>query len=281
MKRFEMKNLIIATIVTSMSLLLGLMKQPVFAQEAAEEVIYADATFENFSKSYWKFSRFDIEDTEAINNFIKINQCDLYKEYSHNEFEWHGIQNKTQKFLLESKEKFPAYYSFTQPISLGDYDFTKKGFKIAKEHELDNVKKMLVASDKEGKDVCDSRYRIPNYPKTIALELTRPFTLKHIPIDADYAQELISKKMKDFNDLRHNGKTRENFLAARQVYISAKVKLFAHKQGDVRLTDGTPGVAAKMLGVLEKIEVYNDPQLQHLLYEEEFRRKKRKVKKEL
>ena len=105
-----------------------------------EEVKYHEASLKNFAKTYWRFSKFEITDNKAIDDYMRINECDLYNEYFHNEFEWNGIREATRNFLKQNKKKFPDRYAFVQPISLGDYDFEEKEFEIVEEHALKGVK---------------------------------------------------------------------------------------------------------------------------------------------
>lgn len=243
-----------------------------------DETVYHITSMKNFAKTYWRFSKFDINDDEAINNFMKISECDLYNEYLHNEFEWDGIREATRKFLEENKKKFPDHYEFMQPIALGEYDFEKEGFSIAAEHKFKGVKRFEVRSDEIHEKICGDKHHIPGYPKAIALELTRPFIFDFLPIEKNLGREIISKKMSDYDKLRDIHKTRESYLKAREVFLVAKVKLFAYKEGDFQIQSRYK--IANMLGILERIEVYEDPQLTNLLYSRDFRRKKRTVKKD-
>jgi len=243
-----------------------------------EKEVYHDATFENFSKAYWRFRKFDIEDNQAIDNYMRINECDLYKEYFHNEFEWTGIRNATKEFLVSNNKKFPENFQFMQPISLGEYDFEKKGFKLAEEYALHGVKRFEITSDKLGANVCGDIMPIYNYPKVIALELTRPLTFDFFEVDPGLAEDVLSEKMDEYENLPAANKTRKSFLDAREVYMIAKVKMFAYKPEDFQHRQGY--YLAKMLGILEEIEVYADKDKKQLLFRKDLRRKKRTKTKE-
>lgn len=245
-------------------------------EEKSEE--YVEATLENFSRAYWRFRKFDIEDRDAIDNYMRINECDLYREYYHNEFEWSGIRNATKEFLIANKKKFPENFQFVQPISLGEYDFEKKGFNVAKEYRLNGVKRFEIASKSVGVDVCGDNMPIHNYPKVIALELTRPLIFEFFEVDPELAEEVLAEKMDDYENLPAANKTRQSFLEAREVVMVAKVKMFAYKPSDFQSRHGY--YLAKMLGILEEIEVYADKDRKQLLYRKDLRRKKRTKTKE-
>ena len=241
------------------------------------EIKYHEATLRNFSKSYWRFGKLDLTNDAAVDHYMKINECDLYAEYIHNEFEWSGIREATRKFLEMNMEKFPAHYKFAQAVNLGPYNFEKKGFFIAEEHALKGVKRFEIKSSETNREVCGDKYSIPEYPKAIALELTRPFVFDFFPMEENLAREMIDEKMKNYENLPQKMRTMENYLMHREVYLVAKVKLFAHKEGTFQTNHGYR--IARMLGILEKMEIYEDEDLTKLIYEKDYRRKKKNKKK--
>jgi len=253
------------------------MAQETQSNTSDKEEEYFPASLENFSKTYWRFRKFDLSDNVAIDNYMRINECDLYKEYHHNEFEWLSIRNATKNFLEENIKKFPQNYAFVQHISLGDYDFERKGFNIAKEQELIGVKRFEIPSSDSLSSVCDVRGPIEKYPKVIALELTRPLTFDFFDIDPQLAKEVLAEKMEKYEKLDPNYKTREEFLLAREVYLRVKVKMFAYKPDDILTRDGN--YVAKMLAILEEVEVFADKDQTQLLYRKDLRRQKRARKK--
>lgn len=243
-----------------------------------EEIAYADANLGNFAKTYWRFSKFEYDDDQAVDNFMKITECNLYTEYYHNEFEWNGIREATRTFLEENRKKFPDRYEFIQPIALGDYDFSEEKFMIAEEHVLNGIKSFEIASMSQSEEVCGSNRPVDGYPRLMALELSRPIIFNEIPIEQEIAREIISEKMSSYENLQSSQKTRERYLRAREVYFVAKVKMFAYKPG-LHTNDQGQDVA-KMLGILERVEVYEDIARSNLIYQKDFRRKKKKKKKD-
>ena len=248
------------------------------SSETKEETVYYPPTLANFAKTYWRFMKFHTNDDVAIDNFMRISECDLYNEYKHNEFEWSGIREATRNFLEENKKKFPAHYQMVQPVSLGDYDFDRKGFNIVPEHAIEGLKRFEIVSDEFRGEVCGEKKPIPGYPKTIALELTRPLIFDFFELEEGVAKEIITQKMELYEKLPPERKIRGYYLEAREVYLNAKVKIFAYKPGDVKLRQGY--TTAKMLGILERVEVYEDRNLTKLLYAKDLRRKKHKKTKD-
>jgi len=280
MKTSKLTKLIISAIFLMACLSAA---QSVVASEStknkkSDEVQYHEANLKNFAKTYWRFSKFDYTDDKAIDNFMRISECDLYKEYIHNEFEWNGIRESTRNFLKDNKNKFPDRYAFVQAMALGSYNFEEKFFNIAEEHALRGAKSFEMSAEGQGVEICGNNRPIAGYPRLMALELTRPLIFDKVPMDPDIASAVIAAKMKNYENLPPSQKTRERYLEARKVYLVAKVKMFAHKPGLIRNDRGQD--ATKMLGILESIEVYEGPNLSKMLYKKDFRRKKKKKKKD-
>ena len=78
--------------------------------------------------------------------------------------------------------------------------------------------------------------------------------------------------MQDYENLPRAMKTREIFLDVRRVYMVAKVKMFAYKPEDFKGSENY--FNAKMLGILETLEIYSDKELTEFLFKKEFRKKR-------
>jgi len=240
-----------------------------------KEVKYYDASFKNMSQTYWRLSKFDIKDDVAVDNFMKINECDLYNEFRHNEFEWKSVREAGRKYLTDNKKSFPFRYEYSQAISLDEYDFEKGGFYVAKEHAYDAVKRIEFATDALYQDVCEDKYPVLGYPKAIALELTRPFNLSFVKIHPNRAKALITEKMKRYENMEAIHKTRENYLKNREVFLFMKVKMFVYKPEDK--SSGQGYYLANILGTLEGFEIYADKERTQLLYEVNYNKRKRQA----
>lgn len=247
-------------------------------EEDPDLTYYVDPTLANYSKSYWRLKKFDIDDDLMIDHFMMINECDLFSEFIHNEFEWVSIREAARKFIKDNVDEFPIHYQFVQSISIGEYDFERKGFEIAREHALNGVRRFRMDSDELNKKVCEEKKPIVGYPKGIALELTRPFVLTFFPYEEQRAKDLIARKMREFENLDYNQKGRGTYLRQREIYLVMKVKLFAYKAGDKRWQHGH--YTANVLGILEEIALYEDPELVRLLYQKDYRIKKKTRKKQ-
>lgn len=236
------------------------------------EYIYESPTLQKLSQMYWRLNKFKIEDDWAVDNFMRINECQIYKDYYHNEFEWRDVRRVGVKFIQDNINEFPLRFEFTQPLSLAEYNFNRKGFSVIAEHAIENTRIFEVSSSDLYKDVCGTDGIIEGYPTVLRVELSRPLNFDFVPMEESRAESLVLKKSKAFKRLDQNFQTKDRLYAFRDAIMVMKVKLFAYKGQDIKTQHSY--MIGNVLGVLEGIEIYSDRDQEHLLYEEEFRRKK-------
>jgi len=97
-----------------------------FAEPVKDEYILG--TYLELTKLYWTLNKFDINDNQAIENFLIITECDLYKRYHDNEFEWTQIIEDTRKYIANNLPMWPTTYEIIIPLYLDRYDIENKIF---------------------------------------------------------------------------------------------------------------------------------------------------------
>lgn len=236
------------------------------ASPAKKTYEYQEPSLESFSKLYWALSALDINDNKNIDDFIRINDCDVYKKYFLNEFEWGGIRDAARAFLAESGKSFQTRFQITQPLRLGEYVFEKKAFVIDEEYKIKGVSRYEISIEDPFYGVCSQKGNLNNYPPTIIAELNRPINLEYMPISPEAAQKFIAEKQKLNNISNSAGGTSMRF--QRDAFVVLKMKFFGFKKFGFHRESAIN--YAELLGVLEKLEVYADEELTELLYEEDF-----------
>ncbi len=240
--------------------------------EEAEAYKYEDPTLDKLSQMYWRLNKFNFETDYFVDNFMLINECQIFKDYYHNEFEWRDIRKVGEKFITENINEFPLRFEFIQPLSLAEYDFDRKGFEVVDEHKINNTRIFEVSSPDLYKDICNNDTAIPGYPRVLRIELSRPLSFDFVPMEEEKAETLILKKSKAFKRLDERFQTKNRLYAFRDGIMVMQVKLFAYKGPDQNSQHSYN--IAPVLGVLEGIEIYADRDREDLLYKESFRRKK-------
>lgn len=269
---FKMKKM---SLITSFLALL-LFCAPVQAQDGSGEVLKADfehfydnITMDKVSKLYWKVGKFDVNDNEHIDNFLLINECDIYKDYYFNEFEWATVRNKARSFLKENAESFPVRFKYSQPLRLSEYDAVSGQFMIHPDYQIKGYRKFEVVTQDFEEDICTAspKNNIPHYPRILLVELTQPLSLKSIPMSSQLAQEYVQQKMDLFDSLPEAHKNKKNLYHYRDAYIVMKLKMFSYK-GDETIVNGWRRSA--LYGMLEGYEIYADRDHTKLLYFENY-----------
>lgn len=245
--------------------------------DKTENQAYVWPDIMSISKMYWAVNKFDIKEDMAIDNYIKIQDCDFYREYYSNEFEWKEIRESMRTYLAANKKSFPLRFKFMQPLNLGEYNTEKQIFEVAKEYRMNGVRRFQILPLDYYNAVCGNTALIDGYPKGLALEMSRPLTLLYLPIGVGLASEYIESKMPVFKALVSRGVDSQSaFYESRTAYIVMMVKIFAYK--DIEYIEQGAALA-KVVAVLEGFEIYADRDMKQLLYAKYFRNRKKKLTK--
>ena len=236
-------------------------------------VIYERPTMKRLSQLYWAAGKFEPTDDLALDHFLMINECDLYREYSKNEFEWTGIRESAREFVQVNRNNFPTHFELLQPIRLGEYDVEEGQFHVAPEFQIEGVRRFEVLAEDLYSDVCDVRYgeQIEGYPKGLHVEMSRPFSLTSFEIQPELARIYIESINKKIKDKGMNVTTKQELYDARNAYLVMRLRIISYKE-DKRVNEY---YLSSMLGLLESYTIYGDKERDLILFEENFKRKRK------
>lgn len=275
----------IILLATGVFLICG-FPQPMCAQEQAQtdktdNVSYKTPTIQSLSRLYWALSKFEPDETGKIDdlyidNFLFINQCDLYQEFADNEFEWKKIQDSGRTFLAEHKDSFSKRFEYTQPLRLGEYNLETQAFELLESYKIRGARRFEVIAEDINSEICNQagKYLIRGYPKGLIVEMNRPFTLEKVPVRQEIAEQYVEDNMSN----------REKTLFdryspyQRNAYLVVKMKIFTYQK---EVPGGDFGPLAKVLAVMEGYEIYADRDREELLFSENYIRKKTRSKMEI
>lgn len=243
-----------------------------FKQEEAKPPMaqaYLPPTLSNLSKLYWKMSMLDLKKDLDVDNYMLINECDIYRDYFHNEFEWKNIRETARIKINEKRKDFPVRFEFFQPLKLGDYNIQAGLFQILDEYRVPATTRFELESDDFYRIICDQSssgqpVNIPGYPRTIITEFSRPFSLDTVPVTPEKARAYIDLKMQAFNKLAPSDQTPDRLYGLRDASIVLRVKFVSPKALDPASVDGS---SANLLAILEGYRIYGDKERTMLLYE--------------
>lgn len=237
--------------------------------ETREKVyIYEEVNMYTLAKLYWAIGFLDPENNTHIDNYMKINECDLYNQYSSAEFEWNQIRAATKKQIIKSKDDFSTRFQFVQPLKLFEYDTKRKAFLVDPDYQYKSVRRFEVLASDAYTPFCSGTQNVVHegYTVGIMLEMSRPFSLEYVSIEPAVAESYVAAITKKFRQYKPEHQTREKYQDLRVAYILFKAKIFAH--GNV--VSGTVERLTQMLGALEGYEIYADSDLKTLLYSKNY-----------
>lgn len=220
---------------------------------------YNSSTLDNLAKMYWRLGAFDMEDGEAVGNFIKINECKLYAEYVNDDLEWKEIVKTMTKHIEKNKEAYPLNFQFVLQLHLGRYDPALGGFTIVDKTGFKNAKRIEVDSIDNAREVCYDQNPIKDYPKSLIILLPKPFTLDFVKLDEHVAQAYILRKKSEFSQLSDSQRLQQY---ERDAYLRLRIT-FSQYHGNLRAENGRP--MAILYGKIDGYDIFEDAKQKRLM----------------
>lgn len=254
--------------------------QTVMAQTVAEDQYsdtqwytvddeYKTPTIENLSRMYWAIGQLQLDNPKHIDNFIQINDCEVYKDFYNNDIEWERIRTMMGDYIESNRAVFPVRFEVIRTMGLGRYDLDTGYFDVEEESFKDGIRRIEFVQNSNYKKTCVDANEIEGYPKNIVLILNQPLVLPKISVPRDLAEQFIKMSQEMYGDMATDLRVR-NY--DRQVFPRLKVRILRHKE-TIRLTGGG-GLRSVVFAQLEGVEIYADQELNILLYKQDFRRYK-------
>lgn len=223
---------------------------------------YIDPNMENMSKLMWALGVPDMSDNTAIDNYLKINECELYMRFFNNDFEWEKIRNATRSYIHQNVGSFPTKFEIMIPIYLDRYNAEKGYFDLTEESKMINLRRLDINMNTRT-NICRDKGAIRGYSRNMILNLNRPFSLTRIPVSRPLAELYLEEARVTFENIPL--KLRMAYYE-RLAYLRVKVRLTSFKE----FVLGRHGEQqAVVFGQLDGIEIYADVERQKLMYKED------------
>ncbi len=213
---------------------------------------YVTPNMQNLSKLYWRLGIFNPQDRTAIDNYLIINECDVYQNFYKDDFEWANVRKATQQMLKEQAPTFPNQFKILVPVDLGRYDANRGGFDLVTKTAFVNSRRVQVTGSSSFFTECGQKGDLAGYPSRVVLILNKPFTFSFIKVDEHVAQAFLLRK-------RYNTTPMPRELRAqgfqRPAYARMRVT-FVRYQGAV--DEGGGRKSSILYGTLDGIDVFED-----------------------
>ena len=232
--------------------------------------LYEDPTVGALSHLYWAVGLYRPSDIDAIDEFMRINECDIYREFSGDEMEWSAIRSAAKDYIQDNKSDFPTRFSFVLNLKLLDYDRKRKAFQVRDDYSIKSLRRFELFSSNFRTPPCVKDHPISKgLPRAIVMEFSRPFSLTHVPMAEEVANKYIKTRGKLFKErYAQVHQTKRLLYNLRDAYLVMNVKIFAHGEFLGNNIYEIPMV--QLMGVMESYAVYEDENLTKLFYEESY-----------
>jgi hypothetical protein len=234
---------------------------------------YIKPSYERLSQLYWALAMLDLEDNEAIDGYLMLHECDLYKQFFSRDFELNELRKVTRESIIHNIASFPTKFEIFMPIGLDRYDIPSKKFRLTDKSKFINAKKLEVSRNALNRRVCSSSY-IPKYPRNFILYFNRPFSFTEIPMEPDVAQDIIDFAEEDQKKER-KGKHFEfkDYSPLRRiVFLRLKVSMSQYKEMERNYSDD---VVPVIFATIDAYQVFFDQERTLLIYDYEIETKRR------
>lgn len=214
---------------------------------------YQKGTPDNLSKLYWRLRVFDLDDNAAVDNYMLINECDLYQRYIHDDFEWVKIRDAARTVLKKERDAYSNQFEFILPVRLGRYDTEYGGFHLVEGSAFENVRRMEITGNNLATEICGRNGEIKDYPRNLMLILKKPLSYGFAKVDEHVAQAFIIRKQKEVLGLDYDSRLKRY---DRVAYVRLRVNLEEY-QGNLKGQDGT--ILSILYGTLKGVDIFGDP----------------------
>lgn len=228
---------------------------------------YELPTFENLSKLYWTLGILDPErDVAAIDNFVRIHDCQVYLDYYRDDFEWRKIRAITKEKIINERATWPVRFELLVPVELGRYDFAKKEFPVLSEFLKEGARRITTGYNSMQDQVCDTKaMKIPDYPRDVVLNLSRPILIESIPMDPDLGQDyLIRTKILNAEEYRDRDPSVRERRYERMAFLRVRVRMIKFMEF---MKAGDRGELYPLIfSSVESFDVFEDQDMKKILY---------------
>lgn len=234
----------------------GLLPQANVAEKEIEPT-YIRMSYANLFRLAWAHHLFKVTDKEALDAYLKVTECNLYKKYYQNEFEWEKIRKAAISYFDTYEQETPKYYEYVQPLALGRYDSELQGFPLEKAAEYISLRTLQVANYKSGETPCGQlNVDMYKYPSSAVVNIISPLSLTFVRVPKDLAEQYIawrsSQGLKTASD--------------RQAFIRYRLRI----DRAVGISKAIGGGTYTFDGRLMRIDVFADKDMMMPLYNQLF-----------
>jgi len=236
---------------------------------------YLKPTYKRLSQLYWALAMYELSDTEAIDGYLYINECELYHSYLDKDFELSDLRQATRESLMKNLAFFPTKFEIIMPVGLDRYDTGKEQFSLDPGSYFLSSKRLEVSQLSNAELVCQNGTMRRKYPNHFILEFAAPFSLTDFHVSPEVAEMYlasIEKKNlkgvipKDFSYFGYNAYSKLSKFN-RVVFLRLKVTITQFKKYE---SNYNQEMVPAMFAVIDGFDIYADVEKTLPLYIDSF-----------
>lgn len=219
---------------------------------------FARVNLQSLTKLAWALNAYDPADMDAVDRYLKINECHLYHKFFFNDFEWNKVRNATSAYLKEYRQNVPRFYEFVQPVKLQRYDFKLQGFVLEDVNNYISLNNIQLAYGTTDYNECNDSFKATDkFPIAGVLKIKSPFSLPFMRVPEEVAQQYTNLLAKNNVDIERNG---------RPAYL--RFRMGVSNYTGIAIVDREPFYFFK--GRLTSVELFADKDLTLPMYAQYF-----------
>lgn len=223
---------------------------------------YVPATIENLSKLYWALGVFDWADVLAVDQYMMINECPLYRRYYRDDFALKELRDVMRESIRMNIPQFPRKLEVILRIGLERYNHGTERFQLSPATQFIGSKRVEF-SGSSFSALCGQTNVTYNYPSNFIVNLQQPFTLTDISVTTDVAKAYIERIQErtpnpSTDDLRVSS-------LGRTAFLRLKISVSQFKEYSIGFNNER---LVSFLGTIDGYEVFADENQEMLLYNE-------------
>lgn len=212
---------------------------------------YAAPDFRDLTQTMILMGGMPIENDKVVDEYAKMNYCDVYKEKFHNDFEWVKFRNLLIQKVQSKKEYFRVLYEISGVVYLGRYNLDTQDFPFIKDSALVNVGSLQLyslvktrQSDAMKKVLCEDTRVSTVFPDFYVFELNQPRTFDRLKLPMEEAKKLLAR-------MERTGNT------DRRLYVRFRLKVISVNPIAVR----SGNLPAYLRGEMTGIDLFLDREM--------------------
>ena len=169
----------------------GLLDRPAGAEQSAWT--YVEPSYPRIINTLIRMGGLDLERDEIIDEYARVQHCDLYEHYYKDEFTWRQVREGIREKIDKERDSFPIRYQIVSNVQLGRYDFDKGGFRLLLDRRgrLHSINVLPLTNGKQPRcgDLANYEFLKINY----LAALRRPIVLVILPMAPEEADALRTR----------------------------------------------------------------------------------------